>query len=138
MWQPSLPPALVPYYDVLIGNCGFTPSGYAVTCLGIRAEEAVCGSGKAMALGWNVSNLFYKFKVLVLVTLFVMVLWNTFSYLVDTRQEIPKAKSMVEFFWKVARLEQSQKKEKIESTTDVPMVESFRDPCPALSPYLRK
>lgn len=90
-----------------------------------------------MALGWNVFNLFYKFKVLVLVTLFVMVLWTTFGYLVDTRQEIPKAKSMVEFFWKVTRLEHSQKEEKIESTADVLMVESFQDPCPALSPYLR-
>lgn len=90
-----------------------------------------------MALGWNVFNLFYKFKVLVLVALFVMVLWTTFSYLVDTRQEIPKAKSMMEFFRKVTSLEHSQKEEKIESTADVPMVESFQDPCPALSPNLR-
>lgn len=136
--QPSLPPALLPYCDILIGNCGFIFTGYAVTCLGIRAEEAVCGWGKAMALGLNVFNLFYKFKVLVLVTLFVMVLWTTFSYLVDTRQEIAKAKSMVEFFRKVTSLDYSQKEEKIESTADVPMVKSFQGPCPALSPYLRK
>ncbi|XP_023796934.1 beta-1,4-galactosyltransferase 4 isoform X2 [Cyanistes caeruleus] len=90
-----------------------------------------------MALGLNVLNLFYKFKVLVLVTLFVMVLWTTFGYLVDTRQELPKAKIMVEFFRKVTSLEHSQKEEKIESTAGVPMVKSFQSPCPALSPYLR-
>lgn len=91
-----------------------------------------------MALGLNVYHLFYKFKLLVLVTLFLMVLWTTFSYLVDTRQEIPKAKSVVEFFRKVTSLEHSQKEEKIKSTADIPVVKSFQGPCPALSPYLRK
>lgn len=91
-----------------------------------------------MALGLNVFNLFYKFKVLVLVTLFVMVLWTTVSYLVDTRQEMPKAKSMVEFFRKVTSLEHSPKEEKVESTADVPTVKSFQGPCPPLSPYLSK
>lgn len=89
-------------------------------------------------MGLSVFNLFYKFKVLVLVTLFVMVLWTTFSYLVDTRQEIPKAKSVMEFFRKVTSLEHSQKEEKIESTAEVPVAKSFQVPCPTLSPYLRK
>ncbi|XP_009272759.1 PREDICTED: beta-1,4-galactosyltransferase 4 [Aptenodytes forsteri] len=79
-----------------------------------------------MALSLSVFHLFYKFRVLVLVTLCLMVLWATFSYLVDSRQESYKAKSMVE---------DSQKEEKIESIAKVPTVKSFH--CPALSPYLR-
>ncbi|KAF1407695.1 Beta-1,4-galactosyltransferase 4, partial [Spheniscus humboldti] len=77
-------------------------------------------------LSLYVFHLFYKFKVLVLVTLCLMVLWATFSYFVDSRQESYKAKSMVE---------DSEKEEKIESITKVPTVKSFH--CPALSPYLR-
>lgn len=80
-----------------------------------------------MALSLYVFQLFYKFKVLVLVTLCLMVLWATFSYFVDSRQESYKAKSMVE---------DSEKEEKIESIAKVPTVKSFH--CPALSPYLRK
>ncbi|XP_066031375.1 beta-1,4-galactosyltransferase 4 [Chamaea fasciata] len=87
-----------------------------------------------MAMGLNTFNLFYKFKVLVLVALFVIVLWTTCSYLMDTRQEFPKAKSMVEFFRNLTSLDHSQKEEKIESTAEVPMV---KVPCPAVSPYLR-
>ncbi|KAM6319629.1 beta-1,4-galactosyltransferase 4 [Podargus strigoides] len=90
-----------------------------------------------MALNLYVFHLFYKFKVLVLVTLCLMVLWATFSYFVDSRQEISKAKSMVEDFRKVNSLEDSQKEEKIESIVQVPTVKSFQGHCPALSPYLR-
>ncbi|KFZ66490.1 Beta-1,4-galactosyltransferase 4, partial [Podiceps cristatus] len=82
-------------------------------------------------------HLFYKFKVLVLVTLCLMVLLATFSYFVNSRQEISKAKIMVEDFRKVTSLEGSQKEEKIESIAKVPTVKSLQDHCPALSPYLR-
>ncbi|NWQ79113.1 B4GT4 galactosyltransferase, partial [Columbina picui] len=88
-------------------------------------------------LNSHVFHLFYKFKVLVLVTLCLMVLWAMFSYFVDSRQEITKAKSMVEDFRKVTSLENSQKEEKIKSIVKVPTVESFQGRCPALSPYLR-
>lgn len=91
-----------------------------------------------MALNSCVFHLFYKFKVLVLVTLCLMVLWATFSYFVDSRQEIAKAKSMMDHFRKVTSLEDSQKEEKIKSIAKVPTVKSFQDHCPALSPYLRK
>ncbi|XP_075293150.1 beta-1,4-galactosyltransferase 4 [Opisthocomus hoazin] len=90
-----------------------------------------------MALSLNVFHLFYKFKVLVLVTLCLVMLWATFSYFVDSRQEISKAKSMVEVFRKVTSLEDSQKEEKMESTAKVPTVKAFQGHCPALSPYLR-
>ncbi|KAM6145864.1 beta-1,4-galactosyltransferase 4 [Phoenicopterus ruber ruber] len=90
-----------------------------------------------MALSLYVFHLFYKFKVLVLVTLCLMVLWATFSYFVDSRQQISKAKSMAEDFRKVTSLEDSQTEEKIESVAKVPTVKSFQDHCPALSPYLR-
>ncbi|KAM9300522.1 beta-1,4-galactosyltransferase 4 [Morus bassanus] len=90
-----------------------------------------------MALGLHVFHLFYKFKVLVLATLGLMVLWATFSYFVDSRQQIFKAKSMVEDFRKVTSLEDSQKEEKTESIAHVPTVKSFQGHCPALSPYLR-
>uniref|UniRef100_A0A8D0FZB6 Beta-1,4-galactosyltransferase n=1 Tax=Strix occidentalis caurina TaxID=311401 RepID=A0A8D0FZB6_STROC len=58
-----------------------------------------------MALSLYVFHLFYKFKVLVLVTLCLMVLWATFSYFVDSRQEVSKAKSVVKDFRKVTSLE---------------------------------
>ncbi|XP_032861070.2 beta-1,4-galactosyltransferase 4 [Tyto alba] len=90
-----------------------------------------------MAVSLYVFHLFYKFKVLVLVTLSLMVLWATFSYFVDSRQEISKAKSMVEHFRKVTSVEDGQKEEKMESIANVPTVKSFQDHCPALSPYLR-
>ncbi|KAM6210989.1 beta-1,4-galactosyltransferase 4 isoform 1-T2 [Sarcoramphus papa] len=90
-----------------------------------------------MALSLYVFHLFYKFKVLVLFTLCLMVLWATFSYFVDSRQDISKAKNMVEDFRKVTSLEDSQKEEKIESIATVPTVKSFQGHCPALSPYLR-
>ncbi|NXP81593.1 B4GT4 galactosyltransferase, partial [Ramphastos sulfuratus] len=83
-----------------------------------------------------VFHFFYKFKVLVLVTLCLMVLWATFSYFVDSRQEISKARSMVEDFRKVPSLEDSQKEEKMESTVTVSTVKSFQGHCPSLSPYL--
>ncbi|CAM9680664.1 unnamed protein product [Bubo scandiacus] len=90
-----------------------------------------------MALSLYVFHLFYKFKVLVLVTLCLMVLWATFSYFVDSRQEVSKAKSMVKDFRKVTSLEDSQEEEKMESIADVPTVKPFQGHCPALSPYLR-
>ncbi|OPJ66618.1 beta-1,4-galactosyltransferase 4 [Patagioenas fasciata] len=90
-----------------------------------------------MALNSCAFHLFYKFKLLVLVTLCLMVLWAMFSYFVDSRQEITKAKSMVDNFRKVTSLEDSQKEEKIKSIAKVPTVKSFQDHCPALSPYLR-
>ncbi|XP_074664776.1 beta-1,4-galactosyltransferase 4 [Strix aluco] len=90
-----------------------------------------------MALSLYVFHLFYKFKVLVLVTLCLMVLWATFSYFVDSRQEVSKAKSVVKDFRKVTSLEDSQKEEKMESIADVPTVKPFQGHCPALSPYLR-
>ncbi|XP_075621376.1 beta-1,4-galactosyltransferase 4 [Balearica regulorum gibbericeps] len=90
-----------------------------------------------MALSLYVFHLFYKFKVLVLVTLCLLVLWATFSYFVDSRPDISKAESMMEDFRKVTSLEDSQKEEKIESIVKVPTVKSFHGHCPALSPYLR-
>ncbi|KFQ08841.1 Beta-1,4-galactosyltransferase 4, partial [Leptosomus discolor] len=88
-------------------------------------------------LSLYVFHVFYKFKVLVLVTLCLMVLWATISYFVDSRQEISKAKSMVEDFRKVTSLDDSPKEEEIESIATVPTVKSFQGHCPALSPYLR-
>ncbi|NXG70729.1 B4GT4 galactosyltransferase, partial [Baryphthengus martii] len=88
-------------------------------------------------LSLYVLHIFYKFKMLVLVALCLMVLWATFSYFVDSSREISKVRSMVEHFRKVPRLEDSQKEEKIESTATVPTVKSLQGPCPALSPYLR-
>ncbi|XP_074783972.1 beta-1,4-galactosyltransferase 4 [Athene noctua] len=90
-----------------------------------------------MAWSLYVFHLFYKFKVLVLVTLCLMVLWATFSYFVDSRQEVSKVKSMVKDFRKVTSLEDSQKEEKMESIADVSTVKPFQGHCPALSPYLR-
>uniref|UniRef100_A0A6G1RPJ4 Beta-1,4-galactosyltransferase n=1 Tax=Hypotaenidia okinawae TaxID=2861861 RepID=A0A6G1RPJ4_9GRUI len=90
-----------------------------------------------MALSLCVFHLFYKFKVLVLVTLCLMVLWATFTYFMDSRQEISKAKSMVEDLRRVTSLEDGQKEEKTESIAQVPTVKSFQGPCPAVSPYLR-
>ncbi|KAM9247976.1 beta-1,4-galactosyltransferase 4 isoform 2-T3 [Leptosomus discolor] len=58
-------------------------------------------------------------------------------YFVDSRQEISKAKSMVEDFRKVTSLDDSPKEEEIESIATVPTVKSFQGHCPALSPYLR-
>ncbi|KAJ7428020.1 hypothetical protein BTVI_01400 [Pitangus sulphuratus] len=89
-----------------------------------------------MALNLNVFHLFSKFKVLVLVTLFLMVLWTTFSYFVDSRQEISKAKSVMEVFRKVTSLVDSQEETKTKSIANVLVVKSL-GPCPALSPYLR-
>ncbi|NXL56950.1 B4GT4 galactosyltransferase, partial [Chordeiles acutipennis] len=88
-------------------------------------------------LSLYVFHVFYKFKVLVIVTLCLMVLWAMFGYFVDSRQEISKAKSMVEDFRKVTNQEDSQKEEKIESIVKVSTAKSFQGPCPALSPYLR-
>ncbi|XP_010171329.2 beta-1,4-galactosyltransferase 4 [Antrostomus carolinensis] len=90
-----------------------------------------------MALSLYVFHVFYKFKVLVIVTLCLMVLWAMFGYFVDSRQEMSKAKSMVEDFRKVTNQEDSQKEEKIESVVKVATVKSFQGHCPALSPYLR-
>ncbi|XP_009874341.1 PREDICTED: beta-1,4-galactosyltransferase 4 [Apaloderma vittatum] len=90
-----------------------------------------------MALSSYVFHLFYKFKVLVLVTLCLMVLWATFSYFVNSRQEISKPKSMLENFRKVTSLEDSQKEDKMESTAAVSTLKSFQGPCPTVSPYLR-
>ncbi|XP_026711527.1 beta-1,4-galactosyltransferase 4 [Athene cunicularia] len=90
-----------------------------------------------MALNLYVFHLFYKFRVLVLVTLCLMVLWATFSYFVDSRQEVSKVKSMVKDFRKVISLEDSQKEEKMESIADISTVKPFQGHCPALSPYLR-
>lgn len=91
-----------------------------------------------MAFSLYVFHLFQKFKVLVLVTLCFMVLWATFSYFVDSGQDIFKAKSMVGDVRKVPSLEDSQNEENIKSIATVPMVKSFQGHCPALSPYLRK
>ncbi|NXF30803.1 B4GT4 galactosyltransferase, partial [Nyctibius bracteatus] len=88
-------------------------------------------------LSLYVFHLFYKFKMLVLVALCLTVLWATLSYFVDSRQEISKAKSMVEDFRKVTGLEDSQNEEKIESVGEVPTAKAFQGHCPALSPYLR-
>ncbi|NXW00662.1 B4GT4 galactosyltransferase, partial [Fregetta grallaria] len=88
-------------------------------------------------LNLYIFHLFYKFKVLLLVTLCLMVLWATFSYFVDSGQEISKAKSMVKDFRKGNGLGDSQKEENVESIAKVPAVKSFQGHCPALSPYLR-
>ncbi|PKU33968.1 beta- -galactosyltransferase 4 [Limosa lapponica baueri] len=90
-----------------------------------------------MALNFYVFHLFYKFKVLVLVTLCLTVLGATFCYFEDFREQIFKAKSMVKDFRKVGSLHGSQKEEKIESIAEVPMVKFFQSHCPILSPYLQ-
>ncbi|XP_025966338.1 beta-1,4-galactosyltransferase 4 [Dromaius novaehollandiae] len=92
-----------------------------------------------MALSSYVLHFFYKFKVLLLVTLCLMVLWATLSYIVDSRQAIPKAKSVVENFRKVTSLEEEEdsQKEKTKSTVKVPTMQSSQGHCPAVSPYLR-
>lgn len=91
-----------------------------------------------MAFSLYVFHLFQKFKVLVLVTLCFMVLWAMFSYFVDSRQDVSKAKSMVDDFRKVPSLGDSQNEENIKSTVTVPTVKAFQGHCPALSPYLSK
>ncbi|XP_025910512.1 beta-1,4-galactosyltransferase 4 isoform X2 [Apteryx rowi] len=79
-----------------------------------------------------------QFKVLLLVTLCLMVLWATLSYIVDSGQAIPKAKSVVENFRKVTSLEEEEDSQKTtKSTVKVPTVQSSQGHCPALSPYLR-
>uniref|UniRef100_A0A8C3JVC3 Beta-1,4-galactosyltransferase n=1 Tax=Calidris pygmaea TaxID=425635 RepID=A0A8C3JVC3_9CHAR len=90
-----------------------------------------------MALNVYVFHLFYKFKVLVLITLCLMVLGVTFCYFVDSREQIVKAKSMVKDFRKVISWHDSQKEAKVESAAEVPMVKFFQSHCPILSPYLR-
>ncbi|XP_054246619.1 beta-1,4-galactosyltransferase 4 [Indicator indicator] len=90
-----------------------------------------------MAFSLYVFPFFHKFKVLVLVTLCFMVLWVTFSYFVDFRQEISKARIMVENFRKVAGLDNSQKEEQMVSTVTVSTVKSFQGHCPSPSPYLK-
>ncbi|NWX82860.1 B4GT4 galactosyltransferase, partial [Nothoprocta pentlandii] len=85
-----------------------------------------------------VLHFFYKFKVLLLVTLCLMVLWATLSYIVDSRQAIPKAKSMVENFRKVISLEKEEDgEEETKATVKAPTAPSSQGRCPALSPYLR-
>ncbi|XP_010212042.1 PREDICTED: beta-1,4-galactosyltransferase 4 [Tinamus guttatus] len=92
-----------------------------------------------MALSSYILHFFYKFKVLLLVTLCLMVLWATLSYIMDSRQAIPKAKGMVENFRKVISLEEEEdsEKEKTKATLKAPTVQSSQGHCPALSPYLR-
>ncbi|XP_025910515.1 beta-1,4-galactosyltransferase 4 isoform X3 [Apteryx rowi] len=91
-----------------------------------------------MALSSYVLHFFYRFKVLLLVTLCLMVLWATLSYIVDSGQAIPKAKSVVENFRKVTSLEEEEDSQKTtKSTVKVPTVQSSQGHCPALSPYLR-
>ncbi|NXO03885.1 B4GT4 galactosyltransferase, partial [Rhinopomastus cyanomelas] len=84
-----------------------------------------------------VFNVFHKFRLLVFVILCFMVLWATFSYLVDSRQQISKTKSMMEDFGKVPGLWHSQKEKKIESIATVSTVKSLQSHCPVLSPYLQ-
>ncbi|NWS68791.1 B4GT4 galactosyltransferase, partial [Crotophaga sulcirostris] len=84
-----------------------------------------------------VFHLFCKFRMVVLVVLCLTLLWATFGYFVDSRQEISKTFSMVKNFRKVTSLEDSQKEEKFESVVEVPTVKPFQDRCPAVSPYLR-
>nr|XP_013038983.2 beta-1,4-galactosyltransferase 4 [Anser cygnoides]XP_013038994.2 beta-1,4-galactosyltransferase 4 [Anser cygnoides]XP_047913921.1 beta-1,4-galactosyltransferase 4 [Anser cygnoides]XP_047913923.1 beta-1,4-galactosyltransferase 4 [Anser cygnoides] len=93
-----------------------------------------------MALNLYVFHVFYKFKVLLLVTLGLMVLWATFSYFVDSGQSIPKPKNVVEDFRKATRLQEegnSWKDEKMKLTAAVHATTLPQGPCPAVSPYLR-
>ncbi|XP_035170694.1 beta-1,4-galactosyltransferase 4 [Oxyura jamaicensis] len=92
-----------------------------------------------MALNLYVFHVFYKFKVLLLITLCLMVLWATFSYFVDSGQTVPKPKNVVEDFRKATSLQEegnSWKDEKMKLTAAVPAT-SPQGHCPALSPYLR-
>ncbi|XP_010717504.1 beta-1,4-galactosyltransferase 4 [Meleagris gallopavo] len=92
-----------------------------------------------MALSLYVFHFFNKFKVLLLVTLCLMVLWAAFSYFVDSGQTIPKLKSVGVHFGKIISLEEeedSQTEEKMK-LTEVPATKPPQGPCPALSPYLR-
>ncbi|XP_015731727.1 beta-1,4-galactosyltransferase 4 [Coturnix japonica] len=93
-----------------------------------------------MALSLYVFHFFNKFKVLLLVTVCLMVLWAAFSYFVDSGQTIPKLKSVGEHFGKIISLEEeedSQNEEKMKLTEEVPTTKPPQGPCPALSPYLR-
>ncbi|NXU52443.1 B4GT4 galactosyltransferase, partial [Turnix velox] len=83
------------------------------------------------------NSYFYKFKLLVLVSLSLIALWATFGYFVDTREQIFKAKTMVESFRKVIFLQDSQNEEKIKSGVKITPVESIESHCPAVSPHLR-
>lgn len=97
--------------------------------------------GGAMALSLYVFPFFTKFRVLLLVTLCLMVLWAVFSCFVDSGQTIPKLKSVEKHFGKFISLEEeedSQKEEKMKLTEEVPATKPPQGPCPALSPYLRK
>lgn len=92
-----------------------------------------------MALNLYVFHVFYKFKVLLLITLCLMVLWATFSYFVDSGQSMPRPKN--EDFRKATSLQEegnSWKDEKMKLTAAVPATTSPQGHCPALSPYLRK
>lgn len=98
-------------------------------------------SGGVMAISLYVFHFFNKFKVFLLVTLCLMMLWAAFSYFVDSGQTIPKLKSVGEHFGKIISLEKkedSQKEEKMKITEGVPATKPPQGPCPALSPYLRK
>ncbi|XP_048789713.1 beta-1,4-galactosyltransferase 4 [Lagopus muta] len=93
-----------------------------------------------MALSLYVFPFFNKFRVLLLVTLCLMVLWAVFSCFVDSGQTIPKLKSVGKHFGKIISLEEeedSQKEEKMKLTEEVPATKPPQGPCPALSPYLR-
>lgn len=84
-------------------------------------------------------HLSYKFRLLLIFIFCIMVVaWATSSYLVDTVQETPKAKSLVENFRNATMLEkENQKKKSMSTVEEVPTVKSTVSHCPALSPYLQ-
>ncbi|XP_065429123.1 beta-1,4-galactosyltransferase 4 isoform X2 [Chrysemys picta bellii] len=91
-----------------------------------------------MGLSSVILHLSYKFRLLLIFILCMMVVaWATSSYLVDTVQETPKAKSLVENFRKATMLEKENQKKKAMSTVEVHTVKSTMSHCPALSPYLQ-
>ncbi|XP_050816738.1 beta-1,4-galactosyltransferase 4 isoform X2 [Gopherus flavomarginatus] len=91
-----------------------------------------------MALSSVIFHLSYKFRLLLLFSLCMMVVaWATSSYLVDTMLETPKAKSLVENFRKATTLEKENQKKKAMTTVEVHTVKFTMSHCPALSPYLQ-
>lgn len=100
-----------------------------------------------MGFSFGVLHLSYKFKLLLVLALCVMVVgWASSNYIMVALQETPKAKSLLDNLVLEREEEEAEKEEEEEenqnkkmiSTMKVPTVKSTVGQCPALSPYLRK
>ncbi|XP_025067523.1 beta-1,4-galactosyltransferase 4 isoform X1 [Alligator sinensis] len=99
-----------------------------------------------MGFSFGVLHLSYKFKLLLVLALCVMVVgWASSNYIMVALQETPKAKSLLDNLVLEREEEEAEKEEEEEenqnkkmiSTMKVPTVKSTVGQCPALSPYLR-